>query len=275
MRSPPTKVPANATCIRGVLATAALALLLGSCSATRPATVDSVDRFPNHTEPEVRALLRTAIPDTVTSLRAEAMLSIRSPYYSGTAWARIMHRRNDSLLVSLYGTALRIEAGRLLVTTDSVFFFNRLQNQLFYGPSSAMAQRLSTALIEGPVLERLLGVMVPHEPDMALSADSARAQYHLEDSTQHYIIVPGLWRTTSYTHRMPGGDLIEALAFTEFDAEAGVHFPRRIILRRPLERTNISLRYSEMQLNPPSLSLSLDAAADAERLDMGTLAPRR
>ncbi len=275
MRNSPTKVPANATGIQGALAAAALALLLSSCAATRPAAVGSVDRFPNHTESEVRALLRTAISDTVTSLRAEAMLSIRSPYYSGTASARIMHRRGDSLLVSLYGTALRIEAGRLLVTTDSVFFYNRLQNQLYYGPSSALSQRLSTALLEGPVLERLLGVMVPHGPDMALRADSARAQYHLEDSTLHFIIVPGLWRTTSYTHKMPGGDLIEALAFTEFDAEAGVHFPRRIILRRPREGTNISLRYGELQLNPPSLSLSLDVAADVERLDMGMLTPRR
>ena len=221
------------------------------------------------------SLLHSAVADSLTSLRAEAALSIRSPFYSGTATARIAHRRGDSLLVTLFGTMLRIEAGRLLITPDSVFFYNRLQNRLYYGPLSALSQGLQTALLDGPVFERLLGVVTPPDRGMALYPDSARVHYHLEDSALHYIIVPGLWRTASYTHREPDGDLIEALAFTEFEAVSSVYFPRRIVMRRPRERTNISLHYSEMQLNPPSLSLLLGVAQDAERVNMEALAPRR
>ena len=261
--------------VREIWSVAALSLMLTGCAATRPAAVGTADRFPNHTESEIRSLLRSAVADSLTSLRAEAALSISSPFYSGTATAQIAHRRGDSLRVTLYGTALRIEAGRLLMTPDSVFFYDRLQSRLYYGPLSALSERLPTALLDGPVFERLLGVMAPPGPGMALSADSARAHYHLEDSALHLIIVPGLWRTASYTRREPGGDLIEALAFTEFEAADGVYFPRRIVMRRPRERTNVSLHYSEMQLNPPSLSLSIGAIQDAERVNMQTLAPRR
>ena len=252
--------------LRELWRVAALALMLTGCAVTRPVAVGTADRFPNHTESEIHTLLRSAVGDSLTSLRAEAALSISSPFYSGTAAAQIALRRGDSLRVTLFGTALRIEAGRLLMTRDSVFFYNRLQNRLYYGPLSALSQRLPTALLDGPVFERLLGVMAPPGRGLALSSDSARVHYHLEDSTLHYIIDPGRWRTASYTHREPEGDLIEALAFTEFEAAAGVYYPRRIVMRRPRERTNVSLHYSEMHLNPPSLSFSLGAGTEVERI---------
>ena len=138
-----------------VLRLTGLALTVAGCSTTRPAATVMPDRFPNHSESEILENLRSALPDSLVALRAEATISIVSPVYSGTATARIEHRRGDSLFVSLSGTALRIEAGRLLLTRDSLFYYDRLQNRLYFGPRSALADRLPTILLEAPIFDRL------------------------------------------------------------------------------------------------------------------------
>lgn len=115
MQNTPRKAPASGihgAHVRKLWRVAALALMLTGCAVTRPAAVGTADRFPNHTESEIHTLLRSAVGDSLTSLRAEAALSISSPFYSGTATAQIALRRGDSLRVTLFGTALRIEAGR-------------------------------------------------------------------------------------------------------------------------------------------------------------------
>jgi hypothetical protein len=210
--------------------------------------------------------LHAAGGDTLTSFDGKANLSLRTPDFKGNVTAHITHRRLDSLYLTLTAS-LGIEAARMLVTPDSFFVYDRINKKLNYG-SMAYAEAVVPAAFTGDdAFLTLLGLLLP-DPDTSWRLDADTSYYHLRDETGrfHYIIDPTIWRVVRFEERTPGGDLVESRTFAEHDVFDGVFIPRRIILQRPLDDTNISMYYRVLTLNPPTLAMMLEVGDAVERV---------
>lgn len=243
-------------------------LLWGAgCSGSRPVVdnrPDLPDAFPTHTLAQIQQQIRLAGADTLVSLQGKANLSIRTPELKGSVTARMEHRRNDSLYMSLTAT-LGIEAARMLVTPDSFFVYDRINKKLNYGSMVYASTFLPPLLTGDDVFLNLLGLLLP-DPDIAWQLDADTAYYHLRDAAgrRHFVIDPTVWRVVRYEERTAQGELIESHNFAEYDLFDGVFVPRRIILQRPLDDTSISMYYRELTLNPPTLSMTLRVGDSVE-----------
>ena len=250
------------------LGTLVITLWIAGCSGSGPLVdnrPDLPDAFPNHTLAQIHEQLRLAADDTLKTLQGKASVSMRTPAYKGNVTARLQHRRNDSLYMSLTATTLNIEGARMLVTPDSFFYYDRINKQLNYGSMAYAEDILPPLLTSEAIFPNLLGMLLP-DPDENWQFDADTAYYHLRDADgqRHYMIDPTVWRVVQYEQRTPQGTLIEARSFTEFDTFDGVFVPRRIILRRPLDDTSISMYYRELTLNPPTLSMALRVGGSVE-----------
>jgi hypothetical protein len=248
---------------------AALLLWITGCSGPRSAVdnrPDLPDAFPYHTLDQIQQQLRSHNLDTLYAVKARASLALHTPEQSGSATARMEHRRSDSLYMSLTGM-LGIEGARVLVTPDSFFVYDRLKKQLNYGSLSFASAFLPAPLTGDDVFRNLLGLIYP-DPRESWRLETDSAYYHLYDATGqfHYIVDPTVWRVIRYEERSPEGDLVESRTFTEYDVFDNVYLPRRIILQRPVDDTSISIYYRNLSLNPPQLSFALRVGDSVERV---------
>ncbi len=227
---------------------------------------DLPDAFPNHTVAQIQQQIRTASADTLVAYTAKASLSIRTPEQSGSVTAKMMHRRSDSLFMTV-SPGLGIEAARMLVTPDSFFVHDRINKQLNYGALEFASAFIPVSLTGDDVFRNLLGLILP-ETDVAWTLDTDSSYYHLRDPSgrRRYIIDPSVWRVVRYEERTAQGDLLEARTFTEYDRFDEVYLPRRIILQRPLDDTSLSIYYRELTLNPPTLSFTWHVEDSVERV---------
>ena len=76
--------------------------------------------------------IRSHIPPD--SFMAVGSMAMKSPLYTGPELrSEILHRRSDSLLMIFSLKGLGLEAGRLLVTQDSLFLYSRVSSK--YSPA--------------------------------------------------------------------------------------------------------------------------------------------
>lgn len=246
---------------------AAFGLLASGCSGPAQPELrrDLPAGFPNHSLSQIQEQVANGT-DTLRAFRARARISLDTPERSGTFNAEIHYRRSDSLYMSL-SPGLGIEAARALVTPDSFFVYDRVNNQLTYGALEDAEDRLPAPLVSGEAFENLLGLLIPEDdPGWTVSADSA--SYHLQDASgdRHYTVDPAFWRVTHYTEESEDGTLIEERSFSAFDRFGNLFLPQQVELRRPLDDTRASVRYRSLTLNPSSLSFDLRVRDSAERV---------
>ncbi len=250
-----------------VLLLAAFLIGTGGCSGPGPPNLrrNVPAEFPSHSVAEIRrSLARSA--DTLRAFSAEARLTLDTPQRSGTFSAEIRHRRNGPLYVSI-SPGLGIEAVRLLLTPDSFFVYDRINNRLTYGAIEDAAARLPAPLLLDRTFETLLGLLAPSASvDWQLSADSSYYRLRAPDGARAYTVDPAFWRVTRYADFAPAGTLVEERTFSAFDIFEGIYLPRRVALRRPSEEARVVLYYERLRLNPPDLSFDLDVADSAERI---------
>jgi hypothetical protein len=178
--------------------------------------------------------------------------------------ADIRQRRADSLFMrfSLFG----FEGGRMLLTPDSVFFYDSRKQTLRVGPV-AQAQRLLPAPVASDeVFENLLGLIAPGaQTSWTVEADSA--QYHLSNAagTETWTVDPRQWRVVQYTRTAPDGTVQEVRRFSEFRTVQGVTLPQVVTFRRPSDDLLARIAYREVQLNPSGLSFGLGVPSGVPR----------
>ena len=249
------------------LAALLLAAAFGAgCAGPREATGELPEAYPNHSFTEIHQAL-TRGTDTLRTFRARARLSVTTPKQSGSFSARLRARRGaagDSLYLRL-SPGLGIEAARILVTPDSFFVYNALENELTYGALADAGSALPAPLRTGQAFESLLGLTHPRRAlgwrvrpsGAAEGAGRDEARYVLtssEDRIQRTLLVdPSRWRALRYTEQAPSGTLLEERVFSEFGRFEGVFLPRRVELRRPQENSAASVYYRDLTLNPTDL----------------------
>jgi len=254
---------------RSLLVLLLFTLLTGAgCAGTRklaPRPTALPDAFPNHTAAQIQERLHLS-PDTLFAFTANASISVSSPTNSGQFNARIDHRRNDSLYLSIRVT-LGIEAARALVTADSFFVYDRIQKQLIYGSLDYTANLLPAPFASTDLFPNLLGLLTP-DPLIAWRVRADSSSYYLEDPAGRYAytVDPALWRVIRYEERSASGMIIETRDYSEFDRFQNLYLPRRIIFRRPQEDTVASIYYRSLDLNPPALSFDLRLREGVRRI---------
>jgi hypothetical protein len=244
---------------------AGLGLLVGGCSSTAPATKDPTmpDRFPNHKTGQVRGQILQA-SDTLQSFSATARVAVRSPEQSGTFNAKVRQRRADSLFMQF--SKFGFEGGRLLLTQDSVFFFDTREAVLRVGSVAAIQEIFPAPVSSDQFFQNMLGLIAP-PPDRSwtLRADSSFYYLSSPSTNERYVVDPTRWRVVRYVKKGPNGTVRRKRLFSDFRRVEGVLMPHRVIFRRPADDLAAVVTYRQVNLNPPRRPLDLDVPPQVSR----------
>ncbi len=235
---------------------------VASCVRTRPAPTGV--NVPPVNMDAAAIIARIQAHPVPSSMRAVADLSLQSPFYLGSMTARLSHRRGDSLLVTLAARGLGIQAGRLLVTRDSFFFYNRLAREVTEGAGGDLLPGLFG--VENAMV-RLLGLIVP-DPVAAWEVQVSGTGYLLQDTVRGlaYHVDANRWRVITMEDRLPSGELVETLHFSEFSPFDGVSYPRRITYHNRFADTAAQLYIRSLVFKGEIGSMRLDVPPDAVRV---------
>jgi outer membrane lipoprotein-sorting protein len=241
------------------------ALLLASCSGPSRTTGAPAlpDRFPNHSTDQIRTQILGA-SDTIQSYSAKARVAVQSPDQDRSFNAVVHHRRGGSLFmrVSLFG----VEGGRLLVTRDSVFFYDTRNSVLRVGPVEDVQQLFPAPVSSDDFFQNMLGLLAPtRTADGSPQADSSL--YYVSDATdqEQYTVDPTRWRVVRYEERSESGTIVQKRVFSDFRPVEGVLLPAQVMFQQPAADLQARVEYQEMTLNPSDLSFSLDVPSQVPR----------
>ncbi len=253
------------------IAVLALGLILSSCSSSRQlnrADSSLPDRFPDHSLEEILSSL-PAYPSELNRLYAEAQVALSSPSDKGRFTAKISYGRPDSMIVRI-GFPLGIEGARVLVTPDSAYVYDRIENVLYSGSPSRIAAVLPGAMAGTQIMEIATGFYSPDAlTDWSVSADSTLYLLHSPDGTLRYTIDPTLWRVVGFRQQDLEGTILEQRWYMEFELIDGILIPRRMTMSRPPEDTRLAMAIRRLQVDPPQLTFGLDIKDDTERTYLG------
>lgn len=222
------------------------------------------EAFPNHSSQQIHSLI-TARTDTLSGFKARAQMTVRSPRQSGSFNAEIRQARADSLWMRM--SRFGFEGARLLITQDSFFVHNRLQNQMMVGTVSEAQQYLTAPVTSEDAFVNMLGLISP-DPEVDWTVKSDSAQYYLKSPSgrQTFAIDPTHWRVTRYARTDEEGSVLEERLFGEFERVNGVMLPTRVVFRSRPEDALVMLAYEDLRLNPESLSFDFRVPTDVPRV---------
>lgn len=241
-------------------------LLLVGCSSSARTTADRPglpERFPNHSAAEIQKRI-AASADTLRSFSARARITIRTPDRNQSVNAVVRQRQADSLFMSF--SKFGVEGGRLLLTPDSVFFFDTRKAVLRTGSVEAAQNIFPAPVASDQLFENMLGLLAP-DPTTSWTIEADSTYYYLTSDTgrERYMVDPSRWRVVRYVTETPGGTVSERRLFSDFKAAEGVLVPHRLIFRRPEEDLSAVMTYRQIDFNPSSLPLSIDVPSQVPR----------
>lgn len=190
----------------------------------------------------------------VLSLQGDAKLTVRSPQGNGTLSLYVAVQRPASLhleTLDFFGKPLAV------LVSDGVHFglYQAQENRYYEGPASAQnVSRFLPVVIPPEQLARLLlgGVPVFDDPEPGLTLDRGAGVYRVQlrrgAATQVLTVDPATLRVrTSAVRGAQGYDV----SLEDFGDYGPVHFPRKLELDAPAEKSNLVLRYTQVTLNAP------------------------
>ncbi|WP_420454175.1 DUF4292 domain-containing protein [Rubrivirga sp.] len=241
-------------------ALAALGLLLiAGCGPTGPLVRDAPEGpaagYPNHSVGTIVESVAASVAP-ILSVAADGDVRIDQDGSDQSATFSLRTRLGDSTTVVVRGP-LGITAGRGLVTADSVFLANALQDELVIGPLSAADAIVPGASRDGRVVRAALGLLVP-EADVAWSLTAQDGTYQLtgrlsDASSRAYTVDPSVWRVVRVVEFGPDGRQVGVQTAEAFDTVDGAVLPRRIRLEGA--GTVVELEHRRLAVNPPDLRL--------------------
>lgn len=239
--------------------------MVTGCGSSAPTARSSgiPARFPNHSVDEIHERIARA-SDTLRTFSAKARVTVQTPQRNQSFNAVVRQQRADSLLMRfrLFG----IEGGRLLLTRDSVFFFDTRKAILQVG-STAAAQRIFPAPVSSDRLfENMLGLLAP-DPSAPWTLEADSSLYYLSgpQDRERFTVDPSRWRVVRYVEETTSGDVVQQRLFSDFRRVEGLLVPYRIIFRRPMDDLSAVITYREIDLNPSALSFTLDVPPQVPR----------
>ncbi|MEM0962891.1 MAG: DUF4292 domain-containing protein [Bacteroidota bacterium] len=250
----------------------ATALLVSGCVPTelvRDAPDDGTPvGYPNHTVEQIIAAVEASVAP-VRSIAADGDLSFTSPNESQNASFSLRSRLSDTTVVTVRGP-LGIQAGRALVTPDSVFLVNSLVREFAIGPITAADALVPGASLDARVSRAVLGLLIP-EDDVAWSLVAEDGRYRLTGrlaagTSRAYDVDPSIWRVVRVIEFDTGGRQSGTQEASAFDTVDGVVLPRRIRLER--DGTIVEGEHRRLVVNPDDLRLRFRRPTDYETFEI-------
>lgn len=237
----------------------------GPSATTAPGTMP--EAFPGHSADQIRQLIRQPT-DTLQSFSGEARVSVRTPRQNRSFNATVRQRRADSLFMrfSLFG----MEGGRMLLTPDSVYFYDSRNRSLRVGPLADAQSLLPVPVAAGEVFANMLGFIAPTaDTEWTVEADSSL--YYLSDPSgrRQWTVDPSRWRVVRYTEEKADGTVLEKRHFSDFRMVRGVVVPHQVVFRRPPENLMARIDYENIRLNPSDLSIEFGVPEAVPRKPFG------
>jgi len=252
----------------GQILTFIIAFSLSACQSTSlpvaPPTGMRGD-FPNHNVSEILERLPVR-PDAFSELYAEMSVALSSPEEKGRFTTRIAYRQGDSLLIRVR-VKLGIEAARVLITEDSAFVYNRIDNELIYGLEESIAPLLPGAVLGTDLIDASLGYIIPDaDVDWRVESDALRYSLISPDNLVRYVVDPDFWRVIYIEKKDAEGTIIEQRWYNDFRLYNQHMLPRRLQLSRPPEDTRLSMSLLKVDTEPEDLSFDLGLKDDTRRI---------
>lgn len=230
------------------------------CVPTGPLVTDAptgpAAGYPDHSVTDIVTAVSASVAP-ILSVAADGDLRVEQEGNDQSATFSLRTRLSDSTTVVVRGP-LGITVGRALVTADSVYFANALQDELVIGPLSAADQIVPGASADARVVRAALGVLVP-EADVAWSLTAQDGLYQLTGrlpggvGSRAYTIDPAIWRVVRVVEFGTDGRQAGIQEASAFDTVDGVVLPRRVRLEGA--GTTVSLEHRRLEVNPADLRL--------------------
>lgn len=234
--------------------------------APRPVAVEEPAApadFPHHTAQQiVDAVHSTAADDGLRAFSSQPRISVRSPRMNADGTAIIRQRVADTLWASLRGP-LNIEVMRALVTPDSFFVHDRLQNRLVVGPAEAAQQLFPGPVGVEEIFRALTGTVIPDRNQRwfanASTLDGTPIYWlTAADVSARMAVDPTTWRVRRYERLTASGQVVDRRLFEAFESVEGRVLPQRIELGNPAEETFLTIEHRRLTLNPEGLAFPFD-----------------
>ena len=248
--------------------------VLAACAGPRAATAPRPNlpsAFPNHSVSQILYNLQEGT-DSLQTYHARGRAVVQSPDGGGSFNVEIFSERNGRLFMSI-SPGLGITAVRALVTSDSFFVYNRIENTLTYGSRRYAAANLPIALPDEDLFMTFLGLVTPDAAaDWSLSADSSL--YVLASADRRYTIDPSIWRVVRYERGGRRDTPVEIRSYSSFDLIEGHYLAREFQMRQPNSETLFQIHYGRMDLAPDEMRFDLGVRASTERIAVGRTSGR-
>ena len=223
--------------------------------------------FPNHTAAQILYQVAQS-QEGIKSYRSEARMAVESPQMSQSAGASIRASRADSLYASLRGP-LNLNIGRALITADSFFAVDQLNNRYLFGPLTVAERYVVGAGEPGALARNVLGLVVP-APEVNWTVRPEAETYILTapDGRTVYVVDPSVWRVMRVEEMDDEGTVYARRQFEAFDVVDGFVVPRRVVLAAPLDASALTIEHQRLTLNPDDLGIRFRVPSDAERIPL-------
>jgi len=206
------------------------------------------------------------MPEELHTLTAEALVSVSHPDENGRFTARIAYRQGDSMLVRVR-FPLGVEGARVLVTADSAFVYDRIDNRLVAGRPETISELLPIAVAATNLVETATGFARPSSSAAwDVSRDSTRYRLDSRDGRWRMFVDPTISRIAYLEERDPDGTIVEQRWYTEFRRFSGLLLPSRMNLSRPPQDTRLSMALRRLDTEPRDLDFGLGLKQDTRRV---------
>ncbi len=225
--------------------------LLAGCTGTRKIVAPSADPsvpLPRRTAAELLKDLRSAVPPE--SFEIHAQIQWEQPNRRMAFTGRIYFIR-DSLFAT-FSPGLGIQVARLLVTRDSLFFFNRLENTLYYASLGDLSRVVAYPLSLEGIVRLLTGTV--HPPSKTYQEATVLPDgYLLEtaDGTTTLKLLPNLKRLSLLTLYNENQPVFTGL-YADWRGNLPSPIPYRLVLSFPRVGQSLTLRYRSFKPLPSS-----------------------
>ncbi|MCH8495921.1 MAG: DUF4292 domain-containing protein [Balneolales bacterium] len=240
--------------MKHVLFIVVLMVALAGCTP-RPVTIEQDNNFTssNRNPQEILDLVTSNRP-LINSLSGRARAQFSTPGSSERSTVQYGSDRDRSLLT--FRNSLGIEAGRLLVETDSVTLFNRIDQVV----QKVGSQNQDILLDNGYYAVNMLNVLNPDLTQLRprrVSENATSWRITFDDNTQ-MVFDKETYVLTSVQYYVQSPIAFSTYLFANHTDVNGYPLPRNVQILSNDKKSSIFLTMQSYEVNPPGLNLDLE-----------------
>ena len=208
----------------------------------------------------------------IRSITGEGKLTIESPEIAQSASFFLNLQKPDSVMLRIEGP-FGIELGAAIVTRDEFLFYNILQNKVISG--STNPSNLSKILRVNISFENMVALFsggsffiedVEEANDMSVEEDRLVMVYDQGGLKRMYWVDTQSLLILKVQLLDTDGKLALEQRFFNHKSVEGALVPYNVQVTQPRERRRVSIAYSDLQINTPSVQFTINIPSNAERI---------